>query len=376
MINVFQPSLGAEELEAVRKVFESNWIGKGEVTDRFENSFADYIGVERRLMRTVDCCTEGLFLAMQLLGIAPGDEVILPSISFVGTGNAVLSCGGRAVFCDVDKRSLNTTAAFIKEKITRKTKAVIVLHYGGLSCDMDEICGLLKQKGIALIEDSACSVASRYAQRACGTFGDIGVWSFDAMKILSTGTGGMLYCQDPDMAQRAEEMLYLGLKTKSGLSSKLATRWWKLEVSYPGRRSNMNDISSAIGLKQLKKLPGFIARRKEIHETYNRALAGNSWLRLPPEIPQNAQSSHYFYWVQLSPGLRDKLAEYLRKDNIYSTFRYYPLHLVKIYDSFVSLPNAEEAAETTLCIPIHQSLSEEDVNRVIQSIIKFGKTHS
>lgn len=373
MINVFQPSLGAEELKAVQKVFESNWIGKGRVSDQLENRFAKYIGVKRQLVRTVSCCTEGLFLSMHLLGIGRRDEVILPSVCFVGAGNAILSCQAKPVFCDVDKRTLNTTAGFIEEKITKKTKAVIVLHYGGLPCEMDEICALLSRKGIALIEDSACGIASRYARRACGTFGHIGAWSFDAMKILSTGTGGMLYFKDPHLAQRAENMLYLGLKTKSGLSSKAATRWWEYDVFYPGRRDEMNDIASAIGLVQLKKLPLFIARRKEIHETYNRTLAGLGWLQPPPAIPKNMESSYYFYWIQTSSRLRDELAVYLRKNDIYTTFRYYPLHRIKIYGCSVKLPNTEEAARRTLCIPIHQSLSEEDVNKVIKYIIKFRK---
>src|SRR5688572_24343074 len=132
MIHVFQPSLGAEELEAVRRVFESNWVGKGAVTDRFEAAFARHLAVDRGCVRSLSSCTEGLFQAMTLLGIAAGDEVVLPSISFVGAANAVLAAGATPVFCDVDRRTLNTTAADLEQAMTSRTRAVILLHYGGV----------------------------------------------------------------------------------------------------------------------------------------------------------------------------------------------------------------------------------------------------
>jgi len=372
MINVFQPALGAEELSAVRQVFDSNWVGKGAKTDQFESHFAEHIGVERALVQSVSCCTEGLFQSMTLLDIGLGDEVILPTISFVGAANAIVSCGAKPVFCDVDKSTLNPTARHIEEKITPKTKAVIILHYGGVPCQMAQICDLVKQFNIALIEDSACSVASRVAGQACGTVGDIGLWSFDAMKILVTGDGGMIYCPNAELVQRAEELLFLGLQTKSGFKSIARTRWWEFEVSRPGRRGTMNDITSAIGIEQLKKLPAFIARRQKIHQYYNQALALD-WLQLPPDIPAHIDSSYYFYWIQTAPRLRNQLASYLRDNDIYTTFRYYPLHWVKFYGTTTRLLNAEVAANSTLCLPIHHSLSNDDLAKIVASIYRFGK---
>lgn len=373
MINVFQPSMKAEELEAVKKVFESNWIGKGKITKQFESDFANYLEVNKDHLRSASCCTECLFQSMALLGIKKGDEVILPSISFVGVANAVASAGAKVVFCDVDKRTLNTSAEFIEEKITTKTKAVIILHFGGVPCEMDKICELVKHRGIYLIEDSACSVASRYKGQSCGTFGDIGSWSFDAMKVLVTGDGGMIYCKDTEIAQRAEELLYLGLLIKSGISSEVDSKWWEFEISCYGRRAIMNDIASAIGIEQLKKLNSFVTRRKEIYEYYNHALSGIEWLQLHPELPTHIESTFYFYWIQTQPEVRDRLAVYLRENGIYTTFRYYPLHWVKYYGKMVSLPNSEEAARTTLCIPIHQALSNQDLDRIVNFIYSFGQ---
>jgi aminotransferase len=371
MINVFQPALGAEELDAVRRVFESDWPGKGKLTDQFEAEFALHLGTDRELVRSANSCTEGLFLAMALLGIGSGDEVILPSISFVGAANAIVACGARPVFCDVDRASLNCTAAAIERCIDRRTKAALILHYGGVPCDMDAIGELLTSQRLLLIEDCACSVASRFGDKASGTFGDVGVWSFDSMKALVTGDGGMIWCRTPELARRAEQLLFLGLESRSGIAKSAEARWWEFEVTCCGRRGILNDIASAIGIEQLRKLPRFLARRKQIHEFYDRELSSLSWLTCPPPIPDGSTSSYYMYWIQADTDRRDRLAAHLRHDGIYTTFRYFPLHRVRYYDAQPSLPHAEKAADETLCLPLHPSLSDDDLERIATSIHRF-----
>lgn len=374
MINVFQPALGDEELNALRDVFASNWVGKGPKTTEFEAAFAAYIGVDPDLMQSVSSCTEGLFQAMHILEIGAGDEVILPTMSFVGTANAVMACGATPVFCDVDSRTLNPTVADVERVITRHTKAMIPLHYGGVPCDMDALCGLLSAYKVALIEDCAISVASQYKGRSCGAFGELSVWSFDAMKSLVTGDGGMIYCRTDELAERLKKLLYLGLETKSGFSNHTATRWWEFEVAAPGRQAGMNDITSAIGLVQLRKLAGAIARHRTITERYNAELNDCDWLQLPPTIPATVTSSYYFYWVQLAPQVRDDLAHYLRTEGIYTTFRYHPLHRTRYYAAAHTFPNADKAADTTLCLPLHQSLTDNELTHIIRSIRHFGKS--
>ncbi|MBZ8181786.1 DegT/DnrJ/EryC1/StrS family aminotransferase [Oscillatoria salina] len=372
-IGVFQPSLREEELAAVERVFASNWLGKGKVTEQFEKDFADHLGSDASLIRSVSCCTEGLFQSLSLLEIGAGDEVILPTISFVGAGNAIASSGAKPVFCDVNPRTLNPTVEMVEAKITPKTKAVMLMHYGGVPCDLDAMVSLMAEYKIKLIEDCACSVSSRWRGQACGTFGDVAVWSFDAMKILVTGDGGMIRCRTPEMAKRAESLLYLGLKTQSGLSSQAKSRWWEFEIDSPSRRAIMNDIAAAIGVEQLKKLPDFIERRRAVYQFYNEALVGETWLERPPSIPQEAESSYYFYWIQTEPLYRDRLARYLRDRDIYTTFRYYPLHWVKFFARQETLPYAEMAANTTLCLPIHQSLTENELSKVVDCIQRFGR---
>lgn len=373
MINVFQPSLGVEELERIKKVFESNWLGKGKINDEFELGFAAHLNVDRRHVFTTNCCSEGLFASMHMFNIGPGDEVIMPTVSFVGAGNAVYASGAKLALCDVDPRTLNVRACDIEEKISPNTKAIMFIHYGGVPCEMDEIMALAKKHNLYVIEDSACSVSSTYKGRACGTIGDMGMWSFDAMKILVCGDGSMLYFMDPELKIKAEKWLYFGLESKSGYSNSIDKKWWEYDVSSFGHRAVMNDITAAMAVEQLKKLPGFIAKRKAIHEEYDRLLSDLSWLDTPLALADYCTSSYYFYHIQVKTAQRDDLAKYLREHGVYTTFRYFPLHRVKHYGINGSFPNADYSADHTLCLPIHQSLSMEDVATVAQLIHDFGK---
>lgn len=374
MINLFQPNLGEDEIAAIREVFESGWLGRGSRTDAFERNFADHLGVSETHVRSLPSCTEGLFLSMELLGVGPGDEVVLPTVSFVGAGNAVAARGAATVFCDVDFRTLNPRVEQIEAALTERTKAIVLIHYGGLPADIEGICALARERGVAVVEDSACSISSAVNGKRCGTLGDFGLWSFDSMKILVTADGGMIYVRDPELAEKAKELTYMGLKAASGFSqASSASRWWEFEISSFSRRAIINDVTAAMGLVQLEKLPGFITRRREIHERYSDELTGFSWLTLPPELPAGHQSSYYFYWVQTRPELRDALARELLDQGIYTTFRYWPLHLVSLYGSTASLPEAEAATRQTLCIPLHHGLTDDEVSAVIDAIRSFDR---
>lgn len=376
MINVFQPSLGREELDAVAAVFASNWLGKGRNVQDFTEAFASSLRSRPESFLTTTSCTEGLFLAGDLFGLGPGDEVIAPSVSFIAVGNSVLSRGANLVLCDVDPRSLNATAELVAARVGPRTKALFLNHYGGVPCDMEPILDLCAAKGIRIIEDSACAVRSFYRGKAAGTFGDLGVWSFDAMKALCAGDGGMLHVRDPELRLRAQEALYLGLppSQKSGLDSSGTGRaaWWEIEINGYGRRAIMNNITGAIALVQLGKLPAFLARRRAICDAYARELGDQEWLALPPALPAGTESSHYFFWIQTER--RDELARYLLDNGVYTTFRYWPLHRVARFAyRGPPLPNSDYAAARTLNLPLHQSLSDSDVDRVIDLIRRFGR---
>ena len=373
MINVYQPSLGKEELDRINEVFKSNWLGKGKLTTEFEREFAEYINSDVKHVISTNCCTEGLFSSMPLCEIGEGDEVILPTVSFVGAANAICANKSRMVLCDVDPRTLNARAEDIEKVISSKSKAILLLHYGGIPCEMDDIVSLANEHNLKIIEDCAAGVCSSYKGKPLGTFGDIGMWSFDAMKILVCGDGAILHFKDEEVRNRAEKLLYFGLETKSGYENTVAQKWWEFDISCFGHRSIMNDITAAMALEQFKKLPIFMKKRKEVHCFYDDNLCDLDWIELPPVLPDYVNTSYYFYHIQVKCGKRDELATYLRERGVYTTYRYYPLHRVRGYSISGDFPNADYATDNTLCLPIHQSLDKDDTDKIVGLIREFGK---
>ncbi|MGP4052520.1 DegT/DnrJ/EryC1/StrS family aminotransferase [Streptomyces sp. 2A115] len=372
MINVFQPSLGAEELSAVSEVFESNWLGHGPRTKEFEAQFAAHLDVAPENTIFISSATAGLFLTTELLGLGPDDDVVLPAVSFVAAGNAVAATGARPVFCDVDTHTLNPTAAHVERALTPRTKAVLLLHYGGHPGDIAAIANLCRTRDVRLIEDAACAVASGVDGKKAGTFGDVAMWSFDSMKVLVTGDGGMLYVRDAELARRARRLAYHGLEQSSGFAAaKVSHRWWELNVQDFGRRIIGNDLTAAIGSVQLRRLPEFVERRRAVAEQYDRLLADADGIRLPPALPAGHTGTYYFYWVQLDAAVRDQVAADLLEKGIYTTFRYPPLHKVPAYrGGGAVLPNTDTASSTTLLLPLHQGLDDAEVRTVADELRK------
>ena len=368
-IDVFSNTLGDDETAAVHCVLQSRWLGRGKHCAAFEAKFAKHLGVDANHILLTNSCTSAIHIGLRALGIGPGDEVIIPSINFVAIPNAVIDLGAIPVFCDVDRHTLNTNANHVRSMLSNHTKLVFVLHYGGHPLGKPlEVPG-----DVFIAEDAANAVSSKWNSWNCGTLENMGVWSFDAMKILVMGDGGALYLSDPEALQRARALRYLGLPAKrsSGIdSAKQRERWWEFQVEdYSGRHIS-NDILAAIGRVQLDKLHTFIARRKEVWETYQKELANVGDIILPPEPLPGCTSSYYLYWVQTDH--RDALAKHLyHKHNIYVTYRYFPLHLVRYYDARVNLPNAEWVNEHTLNLPLHQNLSDSDIQRVINAVKEF-----
>jgi len=369
MIQIFTNSIGAEELAAVQRVFASRWLGFGKEAQQFQEELGARLGSSRVL--AVNCATAAAYIAMKTLGIGRGDEVIISSVNFVGCANAIIDAGATPVFADVDPRTLNITPGEIERLRTPQTKAVLMLHYGGQAADMDPL--LAAAHGLRLIEDSACSLFSKYHGRNCGTLGDIGFYSFDAMKILVTGDGGAMVLKNDGLLERAKEFRYMGLANRqSGIDAMKdgGARWWEIELNGVSNRYVMNDISAAIGREQLKKVDGFLARRRQVWDAYQRGLAGIGGLVLPPEPAPGTTSSYYLYWLTV-PGRRDALARHLIDRGVYCTFRYFPLHLVTEYRANVRLPQSEQVNLETLNIPLHQNLTDDEVGQVIDAVRGF-----
>ena len=357
MIQMFSCSLGEEELDAIRRVFESGWIGRGKVCDQFEEAFARYMGVDRSGMFMTNNATAALNIAMNYMP----EPIAVPVVNFVSCGSFALN--KRFVFTDVDKRTLCVT----KDIMARyeDCRSVALLHYGGAPADTDIF------DRYCVLEDAANALGSFWEDNiACGTRGSFGVWSFDAMKILSTIDGGMLYAAR-DMLFKYRDSIeanrYLGLSpsTRSGMDCTGKNRWWEYEIMHKNTgRYISNDVAAAIGIVQLRKLPAMLLRRSQIVHHYNEEL--NRYVAIPPP---KCGYARYLYWIQTDK--RDELARYLLDNGIYTTFRYYPLHKVFSSSSGNVFPNADWVADHTLCLPLHQNLTDSDVSMVVEKVKEF-----
>lgn len=366
MINVFGSKVGKEEIEQITDSISRQWMGMGPKTKEFEVKMAERLGQEKFVL--VDSGSNGLFMALTLLELPKGSEVIIPSFTWVSCAQVVMMAGCVPVFCDVAIDSQNVTADLIKPHITENTSAIMVVHYGGLPVDMDPILEL----GLPVIEDACHAVDSKYKGKYCGTIGEVGVYSYDAVKNLSMGEGGGVTSKDNKLMERANVLRYCGIG-KSGFEASThgKERWWEYNIVEPFIKMNPSDIAAAIGLAQLDKLDALQAYRKKIWDIYQEEFYKLDWIKTPLNAREGDQHSYFTYFIRVPH--RDAMAKYLFENEIYTTLRYHPLHLNPLYMSKVSLPNSEELNETGLNIPLHPSLSMNDVDKIIACIKKFGE---
>jgi aminotransferase len=367
MINVFGSKMGPEEMAEVRTSLEAQWIGIGPKTATFEKDFAARAGLPGFVL--LDSGSNALHLAVKLLDLPPGSDVLVPSFTWISCAHAVVLCGHRPVFCDVSLDTHNVTLADVERARTPKTKAIMVVHYGGLPVRVDEI----KKLGLPIVEDAAHAVDSRLQGVACGGLGEVGIYSFDAVKNLAMGEGGGLTAKNPDWIARAKQLRYCGIGKSGFEASASKTRWWEYNVTDFFPKMLPNDVAASIGLAQLRKLDQMQAYRKKIWDLYQKEFASLGWLIRPQEAPADARHSYFTYCVRIPGGRRDAFAKYLYDNGVYTTLRYHPLHLNKIYGSNAKLPVSEQLNEEALSLPIHPGLSDSDVTLIVEKVKNWGK---
>jgi dTDP-4-amino-4,6-dideoxygalactose transaminase len=370
-INVMKPWLGDEEAQALAEVVASGWVAQGPRVKEFEGAFAASQEVHHAV--ATSSCTTALHLALVVAGIGPGDDVVVPSLSFIATANAVTYVGANPVFCDVDPATGNVTAETIHAALTLDTRAVIVVDQGGVPVDLDPIRELCDRHEITVIEDAACAVGSQYKGRPVGTGADVTVWSFHPRKILTTGEGGMLTTQRADWAARArtlrEHSMSVSATDRHG--SLLAPPEVYLEIGFNYR---MTDLQAAVGMVQLRRLAQIVERRREIAAAYVAGLAGVRGLRFvsdPPYGTTNFQSC----WVEVLPafgtsrdGLLSRLADagITARRGIMAAHRQ-PAYRGRDYGN-AGLRQTERMTDRTLILPVFHELDTVSMNRIINTI--------
>jgi dTDP-4-amino-4,6-dideoxygalactose transaminase len=363
LLQVFGSSFDERELEPVRESLEEGWIGMGPMVERFERALGERLGAE---VVMVNSGTSALQLAVELLDLPPGSEIVLPSFTWVGCANAVVLAGHTPVFADVELESANLGVATVEPRLGRQTAAVMVVHYAGKPVRLDEFGEL----GLPVVEDAAHAVDSALGGRPCGTIGRLGVLSFDSVKNLATPDGGAIVTSDPEVAEHARRLRHCGIG-RSGFERRGDGRWWEhgIERAYP--KLLPNDVSAGIGLVQLDKLETMQARRRAIWDAYSAELGELDWLALPPGPAVDERHSWFTYLVRVLDGRRDALAAQLLESGIYTTLRYSPLHRIGPYASAESLPATERLADEGLNLPLHPRMSESDLERVIAALAAF-----
>lgn len=370
-IPVLQPCIDQQEIDAVAEVLRSGWLGLGPRTEQFEQQFTAM--TQSRFTIALNSGTAALHLAMEVLNIGPGDEVIVPSLTFISTVHAVSYVGATPVFADVEYDTLNVSAAEIERKITAKTKAIIVVHLGGHPCDMEPIQQLAESRGIHLVEDAAHACGAEYKGRKVGSLSELTCFSFHAVKNLTCGEGGAITTNKEWMARKIREKRWLGIsKDTWKRSAEEKTYAWQYFVDQLGYKYHMNDLQAAIGLVQMQKLPQLNGRRADIATAYRSQLADVSWLDLPQEKPYARSSWHLFQIKVDNEERRDGLIAHLQAHNIATGVHYYPCHLhpVNIHHQAV-VPLTTQIWKRILTLPIHPNMTDGDVDRVISAVRNY-----
>ncbi len=368
LIQVFGSLVGTEELAEIRDCLDRQWIGMGPKTAELESSLAAHLGVEDLVL--LNSGSNSLQMAVHLLDVPPGTgaEIILPSFTWVACAAAVVMCGHRPVFCDVDEATMNIDPDSVVRAIGPKTAGIMAVHYAGLPADMDRLLAF----GLPVIEDAAHAIDSRLGSKACGTMGDLGIFSFDPIKNLAMGEGGAVVARKPEVLQRARDLRFCGVASSGFASACKRNRWWEHEIIGAFPKMTPSDLCAAIGIAQFRKLPSFQERRAAIWNRYQQGLADINWIDRPKEAQAGDRHSYFTYCVRIKNGRRDALAHALMEQGIYTTLRFHPLHMNPVYGGEVSLPVSERLAETALNLPLHPRLSDADVDRVIDCVRRFG----
>ena len=370
------PDIGDDEIAEVVDTLRSGWVTTGPKTRRFEEDFAAWLGDTSLHALAVNSATAGLHLALEALGIGPGDEVITTTHTFTATAEVVRYLGADVVLVDIDPATLCIDVDAVERAITPRTKAVIPVHYAGLAADMARLIPLARRHGLKIVEDAAHALPTTCGGRLVGLLdSDATVFSFYANKTITTGEGGMVVVRDEALAKRIKVMRLHGISRDAFDRFTAKVPSWYYEIVAPGFKYNLTDIAAALGIHQLRRAREFQARREAVANAYQRALAGLP-LVLPPGPRSGDLHSWHLYVVRLADGARigrDAFIEQLFAAGIGCSVHYVPLHLMPYWRDRYGLrpeqfPHSQHAYERLVSLPMYSRMTETDVARVAAAV--------
>ncbi|MDH3459507.1 MAG: DegT/DnrJ/EryC1/StrS family aminotransferase [Burkholderiaceae bacterium] len=370
------PDIGEEEIAEVVDTLRSGWVTTGPKAKRFERDFVAYLGDQALEAVAVNSATAGLHLALEALGIGPGDEVITTTHTFTATAEVVRYLGADAVLVDIDPATLNIDPRAVEAAVTPATRAIVAVHYAGLAADMAAILDIAKRYKLKVVEDAAHALPATCGGRLIGTLAsDAAVFSFYANKTITTGEGGMLVTRNPELAARARVMRLHGINRDAFYRFTANVPSWYYEVVAPGFKYNLTDIAAAIGLHQLKRLPNLLRRRVELAAQFDEQLTGLPLL-LPPKPAAGETHAWHLYVVRLSAGApvsRDRFIELMFEAGIGCSVHYIPLHLQPYWRDRYGLtperfPHSQRVYEQMVSLPLYTRMSDADAQRVCNAV--------
>jgi len=367
------PLIEQAEIDEVVASLKSGWLGTGPKVHKFEEMFKEYKGVKYAM--ALNSCTAALHLSMLAIGIKPGNEVILPSMTFASTANAVIHAGGKPILVDCEKDTMNMDPEDIERQITPKTKAIIPVYFAGRPCNMDRIVDIANKHNLKIVEDAAHAIEAEYNGKKTGTFGDIGCFSFYVTKNIITGEGGMAITNVEEYANKIKRLSFHGIR-KDKLHSSSDKKYKHYQVIDRGFKLTMMDIQAAIGIHQLPRVEKYWERRKEIWERYNETFKDLP-VFIPASIPNGVKHSYHLYTLLLDIDklniTRDEFLYEMAKRNIGVGVHYIALHLHPYYQQKYGykqgdFPNADWISDRTVSIPLSAKLTDDDVQDVINTV--------
>lgn len=370
------PDIGDAEIAEVVDTLRSGWVTTGPKTRRFEEDFSAFLGDPSLQSLAVNSATAGLHLALEALGIGPGDEVITTTHTFTATAEVVRYLGADVVLVDIDPATMCIDVDAVEAAITPRTKAVMPVHYGGLAADMQRLLPLARKHGLKVVEDAAHALPTTCGGQLVGTLeSDVTVFSFYANKTITTGEGGMVVTRDEALAKRMKVMRLHGMSRDAFDRFTAKVPSWYYEIVAPGFKYNLTDIAAAMGLHQLKRAWEFQRRREALAMQYQQALAGLPVI-LPPQASTGEVHAWHLYAVRLADGAgvhRDTFIERLYEAGIGCSVHYIPLHLQPYWrDRYAlapnSFPHSQKAFERMVSLPLYTRMTDADVQRVAQAV--------